>query len=139
MNTVYIRGLRASAIIGVYERERHVRQTLVEMIVDEAVQAGFRSRCFASAGHHPRVVRFKTAHETVKDVILDEVEQLVLGRNIIIEPCDTDARPVGHQSDGSGIVAHLGKDRCRRAEDFDQLAIVFRGVLAAGFGPRRLA
>lgn len=29
MNTVYIRGLRAGAIIGVYERERHERQTLV--------------------------------------------------------------------------------------------------------------
>lgn len=29
MNTVFIRGLRASAVIGVYERERHIRQTLV--------------------------------------------------------------------------------------------------------------
>jgi dihydroneopterin aldolase len=29
VNTVYIRGLRAEAIIGVYERERHVRQTVV--------------------------------------------------------------------------------------------------------------
>jgi dihydroneopterin aldolase len=29
VNTVYIRGLRARAIIGVYERERHGRQTLV--------------------------------------------------------------------------------------------------------------
>lgn len=29
MNIVYIRGLRAQAVIGVYEWERHVRQTLV--------------------------------------------------------------------------------------------------------------
>jgi dihydroneopterin aldolase len=39
MNTVYIRGLRASTIIGVYERERHVRQDLVldlEMASDMA-------------------------------------------------------------------------------------------------------
>ncbi len=39
MNTVYIRGLRAQAIIGVYEWERHIRQTLVldlEMASDTA-------------------------------------------------------------------------------------------------------
>ncbi len=29
MNIVYIRGLRAQAVIGVYEWERHIRQTLV--------------------------------------------------------------------------------------------------------------
>lgn len=29
MNIVYIRGLRAQAVIGVYEWERHTRQTLV--------------------------------------------------------------------------------------------------------------
>ncbi|MCB1706608.1 MAG: dihydroneopterin aldolase [Halioglobus sp.] len=29
MNTVYIKGLRAQAVIGVYEWERHIRQTLV--------------------------------------------------------------------------------------------------------------
>ncbi len=39
MNTVFIGGLRASAVIGVYERERHSRQTLVmdlEMASDMA-------------------------------------------------------------------------------------------------------
>ena len=39
MNTVYIRGLRAQAVIGVYEWERHIRQTLVldlEMASDTA-------------------------------------------------------------------------------------------------------
>jgi dihydroneopterin aldolase len=39
MNTVFIRGLRAQAVIGVYERERHLRQTLVldlEMASDTA-------------------------------------------------------------------------------------------------------
>jgi dihydroneopterin aldolase len=29
VNIVYIRGLRAQAVIGVYEWERHIRQTLV--------------------------------------------------------------------------------------------------------------
>jgi dihydroneopterin aldolase len=29
MNTVYIKGLRAQAVIGVYEWERHIRQPLV--------------------------------------------------------------------------------------------------------------
>ena len=29
MNIVYIRGLRAQTVIGVYEWERHIRQTLV--------------------------------------------------------------------------------------------------------------
>ncbi len=39
MNIVYIRGLRAQAVIGVYEWERHIRQTLVldlEMASDTA-------------------------------------------------------------------------------------------------------
>ena len=39
MNIVYIRGLRAEAVIGVYEWERHIRQTLVldlEMASDTA-------------------------------------------------------------------------------------------------------
>ena len=39
MNIVYIKGLRAQAIIGVYEWERHTRQTLVfdlEMASDTA-------------------------------------------------------------------------------------------------------
>lgn len=42
MNTVYIKGLRAQAIIGVYEWERHTRQTLVidlEMASDTALAA----------------------------------------------------------------------------------------------------
>lgn len=29
MNTVFIRGLKAQAVIGVYEHERHIRQALV--------------------------------------------------------------------------------------------------------------
>ena len=29
MDTIYIKGLRAQAVIGVYEWERHIRQTLV--------------------------------------------------------------------------------------------------------------
>jgi 7,8-dihydroneopterin aldolase/epimerase/oxygenase len=39
VNIVYIRGLRAQAVIGVYEWERHIRQTLVldlEMASDTA-------------------------------------------------------------------------------------------------------
>ncbi len=39
MNTVFIRGLRARTVIGVYERERHIRQDLVldlEMARDTA-------------------------------------------------------------------------------------------------------
>lgn len=39
MNIVYIRALRAQAVIGVYEWERHIRQTLVldlEMASDTA-------------------------------------------------------------------------------------------------------
>ena len=39
MNIVYIRGLRAQAVIGVHEWERHIRQTLVldlEMASDTA-------------------------------------------------------------------------------------------------------
>jgi dihydroneopterin aldolase len=39
VGTVYIKGLRAQAVIGVYEWERHVRQTLVidlEMASDTA-------------------------------------------------------------------------------------------------------
>ena len=42
MNIVYIRGLRAQAVIGVYEWERHIRQTLVldlEMASDTAKAA----------------------------------------------------------------------------------------------------
>jgi dihydroneopterin aldolase len=43
VNIVYIRGLRAQAVIGVYEWERHIRQTLVldlEMASDTARAAG---------------------------------------------------------------------------------------------------
>jgi len=43
VNTVFIRGLKARAVIGVYERERHIRQTLVldlEMASDMSSAAG---------------------------------------------------------------------------------------------------
>jgi dihydroneopterin aldolase len=42
VNIVYIRGLQAQAVIGVYEWERHIRQTLVldlEMASDTALAA----------------------------------------------------------------------------------------------------
>ena len=106
-------------------------------------QPGLRPRRFAAVSQHLRAVGFEAAHETVEDMILDEVEQLVFGVDVVIEPGHADVRPVGHHADGGGVEAHLGKDRRGRAQDLHQLAVVFRGLLTSrcgfgGLGPGRL-
>ncbi len=61
MNIVYIRGLRAQAVIGVYDWERHIRQTLVldlEMASDTARAAA--SDQIADALDYAAVVRARS-------------------------------------------------------------------------------
>lgn len=85
MNIVYIRGLRAQAVIGVYEWERHIRQTLVldlEMASDTARAAASDQIADALdyAALSARVVALVEASEyQLLETLADAVARMITG------------------------------------------------------------
>lgn len=85
MNIVYIRGLRAQAVIGVYEWERHIRQTLVldlEMASDTARAAASDQIADALdyAALSGRVVALVEASEyQLLETLADAVARMITG------------------------------------------------------------
>lgn len=85
MNIVYIRGLRAQAIIGVYEWERHKRQTLVldlEMASDTMRAAA--SDQIADALDYAELSRrvialVESSQYQLLETLADAVAQMVIG------------------------------------------------------------
>jgi dihydroneopterin aldolase len=85
VNIVYIRGLRAQAVIGVYEWERHIRQTLVldlEMASDTARAAASDQIADALdyAALSARVVALVEASEyQLLETLADAVARMITG------------------------------------------------------------
>ena len=63
-DTVYIRGLRADAVIGVYEWERHIRQTLV---ID--LEMHFSIRAAAASDALPDALDYHAVATRVREMV----------------------------------------------------------------------
>ena len=71
---VYIRGLRADAVIGVYEWEHHVRQTLV---ID--LEMRFSTRAAAASDALPDALDYHAVSTRVKEMVEGNTLQLIEG------------------------------------------------------------
>jgi dihydroneopterin aldolase len=71
---VYIRGLRADAVIGVYEWERHIRQTLV---ID--LEMRFSTRAAAASDALPDALDYHAVATRVREMVEGNTLQLIEG------------------------------------------------------------
>ena len=71
---VYIRGLRADAVIGVYEWEHHVRQTLV---ID--VEMRFSTRAAAASDALADALDYHAVATRVREIVEGNTLQLIEG------------------------------------------------------------